>query len=99
MPLFFFHLRDQDYLHEDQEGMELPDLEAALKEALRVDRELAVEPVGLYGLEFEIADECGRTLLKVPIQERRRNPDLPLLSRAQNEERRSSATSRRRYRH
>ena len=77
MPRYFFHLRDQHYLHEDQEGIELPDLQAVLEEALRTDRELAVEPVGLYGLEFEITDSSGRTVLKVPIRERRRNPDLP----------------------
>ncbi len=40
MPLFFFHLRDQHYLHEDHEGIELPGLQAVLEEALRTDREL-----------------------------------------------------------
>ena len=77
MPLYFFHIRDQHYLHEDREGIDLPDLHAVLEEALRTDRELAVEPVGIYGLEFEITDSRGWTVLKVPIQERRRNPDLP----------------------
>ena len=74
MPLFFFHLRDQNYLHQDAEGMDLPDLHAVLEEALRAKRELAVEPVGTYGLEFEITDCQGRTLLKVPVQERRSSP-------------------------
>lgn len=76
MPRYFFHLRDQLELHEDEEGMDLPHLEAALGEALRTDRELRIDPAGLYGLEFEITDENGRTLLKVPVQERRRNRDL-----------------------
>jgi hypothetical protein len=76
MPRYFFHIRDQQYLHEDSEGIDLPDLKAVLEEALRTDRELSVEPAGLYGLEFEITDSKGRTVLKVPIQERRRNPDL-----------------------
>jgi uncharacterized protein DUF6894 len=88
MPRYFFHLRDQHYLHEDQEGIELPDLQAVLEEALRTDRELAVEPVGLYGLEFEITDGSGRTVLKVPIQERRRNPDLPPAPGAEDQGRR-----------
>jgi hypothetical protein len=90
MPLYFFHVRDQHYLHEDKEGIELPDLQAVLEEALRTDRELAVEPAGLYGLEFEITDCSGRTVLKVPIRERRRNPDLPPASGAKDLRRRSS---------
>lgn len=77
MPRFFFHIRDQHYLHENSEGIDLPDLQVVLEEALRTDRELSVEPAGLYGLEFEITDSSGRTVLKVPIRERRRNPDLP----------------------
>ncbi len=71
MPLYFFHIRDQHYLHEDREGIELPDLQAVLEEALRTDRDLLVEGAGIYGLEFEITDGSGRTVLKVPIQERR----------------------------
>ena len=71
MPRYFFHVRDQHYLHEDEEGMDLPDLQAALEEALRTDREWVVEPAGFSGLEFEITDSSGRTMLKVPIQERR----------------------------
>ncbi len=92
MPRFFFHLRDQDHLQEDREGMELPDLQAALQEALRVDRELAISPAGIYGLEFEITDSTGRTLLKVPVQERRRSRSLPPLPEAQ-ERRRHNDTS------
>lgn len=93
MSRFFFHIRDQHYLHEDQEGIELPDLHAVLEEALRADRELAVEPAGLYGLEFEITDSSGRTVLKVPIRERRRNTDLPPLPGSRDEGRRTSSPS------
>jgi hypothetical protein len=88
MPLYFFHIRDRDDLHEDEEGVDLPDLQAVLEEALRADRELAVESAGLYGLEFEITDSSGRTVLKVPIQERRRNPDLPPAPGAEDQGRR-----------
>jgi hypothetical protein len=56
--------------------MDLPDLRAALDEVLRTDRELSIQPAGTYGLEFEIADVDGKTLLRVPVQERRRNPSL-----------------------
>ncbi len=99
MPLFFFHLRDQDYLHEDEEGTDLQDLHAALEEALHANREFADEQVGVYGLEFEITDSSGRTVLKVPIQERRRNPDLAAQPRADGEERRSSAAGKPRHLH
>ena len=67
MLLYLFHLRDQDELHANEVGVDLPDVFAALQEALRVDWELAAEPVGLYGLEYVIKDESGRFLLKVPI--------------------------------
>ena len=73
MPLYFFHLRAHEEFHEDEEGIDLPDVQAALEEALRVDRELRAEPVGLYGLELAIADTDGQVLLKVPVQERRRS--------------------------
>ena len=99
MPLFFFHLRDQDYLYEDSEGMDLPDLMAALEEACRANRELEGEPIGIYGLEFEIADSRGEVVLKVPIQERRRNPDLWFILRGRDKERGPPATSRPKYRH
>ena len=89
MSRYFFHIRDQHYLHEDSEGVELPDLQAVLEEALRTDRELTLVPCGLYGLEFEITDSSGRSVLKVPIQERRRNPDLQPTLHARDQERRS----------
>ena len=94
MPRYYFHLRNQDeLLTEDHEGMELPDLQAALDEALRVDRELTADPAGLYGLEFEITDSTGKPLLKVPVQERRRSRSLPPLPEA--DERRRGADKKR----
>ena len=73
MPRYYFHLRNQEDLLEDHEGMDLPDLKAALEEALRVDQDLALDPAGIYDLEFGITDSTGKTLLKVPVQERRRS--------------------------
>ena len=73
MPRYFFHLRSQATQIEDSEGMELPNLNAALEEVLKVDRDLTADPAGVYSLEFRITDSSGRTLLKVPLQERRRN--------------------------
>ncbi len=82
MPLFFFHFRDQGYLHEDRKGIDLPDLHAALEEVLRTTRELAGEPIGSDGLEFEIADSSGCVVLRVPVKERQCSPSV--LSRPGN---------------
>ena len=78
---------------EDDEGMDLPDLQAALEEALRVDRELMADSAGIYGLVFEITDSAGKPLLKVPVQERRRSRSLPPLPEA-DERRRQNEKDR-----
>ena len=78
MPRYFFHLRGDDLLMEDLEGMDLPNLHAALDEALRVRRELALDATDVGGLAFEVATREGRTLLKVPVDEgQRAGPALP----------------------
>jgi hypothetical protein len=91
MPRYYFHLHSQEgLLVEDHEGMDLPDLKAALEEALRVDRDLTLDPAGLYGLEFEITDSAGKPLLKVPVQERRRSRSLPPLPEAEERRRQNN---------
>ncbi len=77
MPRYFFHLRGEDLLVEDLEGMDLPNLHAALEEVARANRELASEGTGVGGLAFEVATREGRTLLKVPVDEGQR-ADLTL---------------------
>lgn len=67
MPRFFFHLRGDDLLMEDREGMDLPNLHAALEEVIRARRELTDDETGVCGLSFEVATREGRTLLKVPV--------------------------------
>ena len=99
MPLFFFHFRDRGHLHEDDKGLDLPDLHAALEEALRTQCELAGELIAGASLEFEIADSSGCVVLKVPIQERRCN--LCALSRLEvrNVERHSPPGTEAKYLH
>jgi hypothetical protein len=87
MPRYFFHIRDREQLIEDQEGVELADLHAVLDEALRIDREFGTEATGIFGMEMEITDAAGRTVLKVPIQERRRNRSLPPSAAAAGDQR------------
>ncbi|WP_343893775.1 DUF6894 family protein [Craurococcus roseus] len=75
MPRFFFHMRDEDWLVEDAEGSELPDLEAARAKAADVARDyLAARLRAGQALDFgrvEIWDDAGRMLEAVPF------PDAP----------------------
>ncbi len=61
MPLFYFDVRDGEFLAKDPEGTELPDIEAALVEAQRVARELAIEDlkqgIPIDGRLIEILDQ------------------------------------------
>ncbi len=67
MGFYRFHIRDAFGLIEDQEGTELPDLYAALAEALRSTHEFLADGSSTHGMQFEIADDTGRVVLKVPI--------------------------------
>ena len=66
MPRFFFNIRDGYDLDEDDEGIELPDLDAARAEALATVEELRDQLMDAGNIELEIADEAGRRLLTVP---------------------------------
>jgi hypothetical protein len=68
MPRYFFHIRDGFDLDEDDEGVELPDFEAARAEALATVDELRDELADAGDIELEIADETGRRLLSVPFR-------------------------------
>ncbi len=70
MPRFFIHISNKDILAQDCEGVDLPDLHAALARVLDTYRQLALSPSEAHGLEFIIADSSGRTLLQVPVPER-----------------------------
>jgi hypothetical protein len=66
MPRFYFNIRDGYDVDEDEEGIELPDLEAARAEALATVEELREELADAGNIELEIVDETGRRLLTVP---------------------------------
>jgi hypothetical protein len=65
MPRYFFHVFDMIWSH-DQDGEELPDLEAAVVQARHIARELLVEDeeTGAAALDsfIEVADEHGSTV-------------------------------------
>ncbi|WP_337269100.1 DUF6894 family protein [Oryzifoliimicrobium ureilyticus] len=72
MPRYYFHIREGDDLAHDDEGLDLPDLETAQKEALEAARDMLVELIrsGLpvNGQCFEICDEKGKVLQVVPFR-------------------------------
>jgi len=70
MPLYYLHIRNRDKLEVDPDGTELPDLDAAFAEALKVARELVgeVDDLGRDAV-IEIADRSGETILAVPFSD------------------------------
>ena len=66
MPRYFFHVREGSTLSRDAEGQELPDVEAARKEAISTAREILGEKLlhggSLDNRTIEIADETGHVV-------------------------------------
>ena len=70
MPLYYLHIRNGDKLEVDPDGTELPNLDAAFAEALKVARELVdeVDDLGRDAI-IEISDRSGETILAVPFSD------------------------------
>jgi hypothetical protein len=66
MPRFFFHVREGADVSRDREGQELPDAEAARREAISTNREMLGERLlhggSLNHRQIEIADETGHVV-------------------------------------
>ncbi len=72
MPRYFFHVKDGNGRSEDRDGVELSDVDAARKEAVkRACRAWSERPPDAAdnGDTFEVADESGRIVLVVPFSE------------------------------
>ena len=73
MPRYFFHLDDAGYQLKDEEGMALPDAEAAWYQAVRSARELIRADLHLgsswRGRRVEIEDERGFPVHQVGFEE------------------------------
>jgi hypothetical protein len=68
MARYFFDWRDNQSFDEDDEGMELPDLEAVKIEASRslLERAHDILPgLDKHSLSIEVRDESGRPLLSI----------------------------------
>src|SRR5262245_48899019 len=73
MPRFFFHFRDAKDLDLDEDGLELPDLDAAYLEAFEAAKEMWGEAIrelrNPSREQIEIGDAQGQTLMIVPFRE------------------------------
>ncbi len=73
MPRYYFHIRDGENRVEDEEGTEVPDLEAAKSEARASARDLAIDEIRnerpVDGRVIEVADDQGKMLLTIAIRD------------------------------
>jgi hypothetical protein len=71
MPLFYFHLQEDDKLIEDPEGTDLPDPDAARQEAILAARDILSNAIrdgkAKVPEAFVIADEAGHKIDVVPL--------------------------------
>jgi hypothetical protein len=71
MPHYYFHLAREGDRLQDEEGLKLPDAEAAWYQAVRSARELVRAELTLGGQwdrqAIEICDECGTRLDQVAL--------------------------------
>ena len=70
MTLYHFHIRNEVGLVEDEDGFNLPDVSHVRDEALRTAREFFADGGSARdGLEFEVTDDTGHVVLRMPIQD------------------------------
>lgn len=71
MPRYYFHLRRDGGQLLDEEGLKLPDAEAAWYQAVRSARDLIRAELTLGGRwdhqAIEIVDECGAPVDRLPL--------------------------------
>jgi hypothetical protein len=72
MPRYFFNIRQDKLLLEDDEGEEFANLDAARQEAIASAREILSEAAfsgeaASLDRKIEVADEAGETVLTIPI--------------------------------
>ena len=72
MPRYYFHIRSHDGFIHDPDGSDLPDLAAAREEAERAARDLLANLLKggkvLDGQVFEITDDAGKVLERLPFR-------------------------------
>ena len=72
MPRYYFNIREGNHVAVDEEGMDLPGMEAALREAELSGREIIADMVRderpLDGQAIEITNQEGAVLKRVPLK-------------------------------
>jgi len=67
---YYFHIREGTDVEIDQEGTELPSIDADHEEAREAAREIVAEMVRgrerIDGKTFEVTDETGRAITAIP---------------------------------
>lgn len=73
MPRFFFHIRENGGRTPDEEGLELPDLDAARQTAIAGARSIMCDTImgGRLSLDgaIEVKDKDGALLFELPFRE------------------------------
>jgi predicted N-acetyltransferase YhbS len=73
MPRYYFHIHRPEGTLEDDEGSDLPNIDAVREEAITAVREIVAERVrrgdDADGDELRVADDSGRVVLTVPFRE------------------------------
>ena len=66
MPLYHFVVRESDFTHDDPEGVDLPDDDAARDEGQRTVRELKESGYDAVDAVLIVQDERGRIVHSIP---------------------------------
>ena len=69
MPLYYFHVRTDTCLVEDEDGVELPDISSVVTEALVSAYGFLIDVDPMDPMSFEVVDDYGRIVLRLPIQD------------------------------
>lgn len=73
MPRYYFHIRDARGISRDDEGTDLPDLEAARQEAKASARDLIADAMKsrkeVADLMLDIVDEAGVPVETLPVRD------------------------------
>ena len=70
VPKYHFNVKNESDIYVDNEGMNLPNLDAAYAEALRMARELITEVPEFGTCTFiQVTDRTGKTVLTVRFSE------------------------------